>query len=56
MPVKFLLYFAEMEFKIDVRCQKIVQKTTLKITPAMTARVTDRVWEIEDILGLLNSK
>jgi IS1 transposase. len=29
---------------------------TLKMTPAMTAKVTDHKWEIEDIVGLLNSK
>ena len=28
---------------------------SLKITPAMAADVTNRLWEIEDILGLLNS-
>ena len=28
---------------------------TLKITPAMAAGVTDRLWEIEDLLVLLNS-
>ncbi len=26
---------------------------TLRVTPAMEARVTDRVWEIKDLLGLL---
>jgi hypothetical protein len=26
---------------------------TLKTTPAMAAGVTDRLWEIEDLLGLL---
>jgi len=26
---------------------------TLKVTPAMEARVTDHIWEIEEILGLL---
>jgi IS1 family transposase len=29
---------------------------SLRITPAMAAKVTDHVWEIEDILNLLNSK
>ncbi len=29
---------------------------TLKVTPAMAAKVTDRKWEIEDILNLLISK
>jgi IS1 family transposase len=28
---------------------------TLRITPAMAAKVTDRLWDIEDILSLLNS-
>ena len=27
---------------------------TLKVTPAMAAGVTDRVWDIEDIVGLLD--
>lgn len=27
---------------------------TLRVTPAMEAGVTDHVWEIEDILALLN--
>jgi len=27
---------------------------TLRVTPAMEARVTDHVWDIEDILALLN--
>lgn len=29
---------------------------SLRITPAMAAGVTDRVWELEDIVGLLNAK
>ena len=29
---------------------------TLKVTPAMAAGVTDRLWEIEDILSLITSK
>ncbi len=29
---------------------------TLKITPAMAAGVTDRLWEVSDIVGLLESK
>jgi hypothetical protein len=28
---------------------------TLRMTPAMKAWVTDRLWEIEDILGLLKN-
>ncbi len=28
---------------------------TLRMTPAMKAGVTDRLWEIEDILSLINS-
>jgi hypothetical protein len=27
---------------------------TLRVTPAMAAKVTDRLWDIEDILNLLN--
>jgi hypothetical protein len=27
---------------------------TLRVTPAMKAKVTDRLWDIEDILTLLN--
>jgi hypothetical protein len=27
---------------------------TLRVTPAMAAKVTDRLWDIEDILTLLN--
>jgi len=29
---------------------------TLRVTPAMEAKVTDHVWEIEEVLALLNSK
>ena len=29
---------------------------TLRVTPAMAAGVTDRLWEIEDIVALLDSK
>jgi hypothetical protein len=29
---------------------------TLRITPAMAAGVTDRVWDISDIAALLDSK
>lgn len=28
---------------------------TLRVTPSMAAKVTDKLWEIEDILNLLNS-
>ena len=28
---------------------------TLRVTPAMAAKVTDRLWDIEDILSLKNS-
>ena len=28
---------------------------TLKVTPAMAGKVTDRLWEIEDILKLLSN-
>jgi hypothetical protein len=28
---------------------------TLRVTPAMEAGVTDHVWDIEDIVNLLNS-
>ena len=27
---------------------------TMRMTPAMKAKVTDRLWEIEDILALIN--
>lgn len=27
---------------------------TLRVTPAMAAGVTDRLWEIEDIVNLIN--
>jgi hypothetical protein len=29
---------------------------TLRVTPAMAAGVTDRVWDVEDIAALLDSK
>jgi len=29
---------------------------TLRVTPAMAAGVTDHVWEVSEILGLLNQK
>ena len=29
---------------------------TLKVTPAMAAGVTDRLWEISDIVALLEAK
>ncbi len=29
---------------------------TLRITPAMAAKVTDHVWEISDIVGLLEAE
>jgi hypothetical protein len=27
---------------------------TLKVTPAMEAKVTDRLWDVEDIIKLIN--
>src|SRR5829696_3649159 len=39
------LYFMHYNF---VRIHK-----TLRVTPAMEAGVTDRLWEIEDIVGLI---
>ena len=47
------LFYAESLYFMHYNFCRIHQ--TLRVTPAMAAKVTDRLWEIEDILNLLNS-
>lgn len=48
------LFYAESLYFMHYNFCRIHQ--TLRMTPAMKAKVTDRLWEIEDILDLLNNK
>jgi IS1 family transposase len=47
------LFYAEALYFMYYNFCRIHQ--TLRMTPAMKGKVTDRLWEIEDILNLLNS-
>jgi hypothetical protein len=46
------LYYAEALYFMYYNFCRIHQ--TLRMTPAMKAKVTDRLWDIEDIIELLN--
>ena len=48
------LYYAEALYFMNYNFCRIHQ--TLRMTPAMKAGVTDRLWDIDDMLDLLNSK